>query len=91
VLLWVLRVFATAANLAAYVVLLAQAARMYGPEPGELLLQVLDLAFDWVLHIRYHYSAIGYCQTLSFKIPNFLDCFSLSPAIATLPPLSLAI
>jgi hypothetical protein len=52
---------------------------MYGPEPGELLLQALDLAFDWsVLHIRYHRSAIGYCQALSFKIPNFLD-FSLSP------------
>ena len=46
VLLWILRIFATAARLAAYVVLLAQAARMYGPEPGELLLQALDLAFD---------------------------------------------
>jgi hypothetical protein len=53
---------------------------MHGTEPGELLLQALDLAFDWgILHIRYHYSAIGYCQALSFKIPNFLDYFFRSP------------
>jgi hypothetical protein len=79
VLLWILGIFTTAVRLAAYVVLLAQAARMHGPEPGELLLQALDLAFDGgVLHIRYHYSDIGYCQALSLKIRNFL-VFFLSP------------
>jgi len=52
-------VFATAAGLPAYVVLLAQAAWMHGPELGELPLQVLDLAFDLGTFIGpYYYSII---------------------------------
>jgi len=59
-LLGMLGIFATAARFAADIVLLAQAARMHGPERGELPLQVLNLAFDGGdLHSRYHYSDIG--------------------------------
>src|SRR5487761_107528 len=75
-----LGVFAAAARLAADVVLLAQAARMYRPELGELLLQMRDLAFDLSgFHIRYHYNAIGYCRALSLKISKLSWIFPLSP------------
>src|SRR5215469_4733683 len=88
VLLGILGIFTTTVRLAADVVLLAQATRMDGPQLGELLFQVLDLACDMRgIHCRYHYNDIGYCQALS---SNFL-VFSSAGAIATLPPLLLAI
>src|SRR5215831_15422304 len=92
VLLGILGIFTTAFRLAADVVLLAQAARMDGPQLSELLFQLLDLACDLhEIHYRYHYSDIGYCQAFPLYLPLFSLIFSSALTIATLPPLLLAI
>ena len=92
-LLGILRIFTTTVRLAADVVLLAQATRMDGPQLGELLFQVLDLACDLRgIHCRYHYSDIGYCQAFPLLFPSFFSDFFPQPGrIATLPLLPLAI
>src|SRR5438105_6263107 len=77
VLLRILGVFATAACLAAYVVLLAQAAWMHRPEFDELLLQVLDLAFNLGnFHESDTTTVLSELSSLFFpKVPTFFVFF----------------
>src|SRR6516225_10158236 len=74
VLLGILGIFTTTVRLPTDVVLLAHAAWMDGPQFGELLFQLLDLACNLCgVHYRYHYSDIGYCQAFSLFFPPFFS------------------
>src|SRR5438105_10999138 len=76
VLLGILGIFTTTVRLAADVVLLAQTARMDGPQLGELLFQMLDLVCDWgVLHTDIITVISDIVKHFLSKIPNFLDFF----------------